>query len=123
MPTKVAKERGRGSTRTKERERTRVATLAVFRQCLLLLERVAQRGLHHVSVIIMVFLIPVPLLHEMDLSGVPSKGSGLWLRFCGRKVHLQTVYREKAATVAQVEAATTRKVKGGSIQLSLSKGI
>jgi hypothetical protein len=67
-PTKVAKERGRGSSRTKERERTRVATLAFLRQRLLLLERVAQRGLHHVSVISMVLLIPAPLLHEMDPS-------------------------------------------------------
>jgi hypothetical protein len=71
----------------------------------------------------MVFLIPVPLLHEMDPSGVQSKGSGQWLRFGGRRVHLQTVHREKAATVAQVEVSTTRKVKGGSIQLSFSKGI
>ena len=39
------------------------------------------------------------------------------------KVHLQTVHKEKAAAVAQVEVATTRKVKGGSIQLSFSKGI
>jgi hypothetical protein len=123
MPTKVAKERGRGSSRTKEREWTRVATLAFLRQRLLLLERVEERGLHHVSAIITVFPIPVPLFQGMDPSGVLSNVSGLWLRVGGGKVHLQTVHKEKAAAVAQVEVATTRKVKGGSIQLSFSKGI
>jgi len=111
------------SSRTKEREWTRVATLAFLRQRLLLLERVEERGLHHVSVIITVFPIPVPLFQGMDPSGVLSNVSGLWLRVGGGKVHLQTVHKEKAAAVAQVEVATTRKVKGGSIQLSFSKGI
>ena len=64
MPTKVAKERGRGSSRTREMGRTRVATLAFLRQRLLLLERVEETGPHHVSAIITVFPIPVPLFQK-----------------------------------------------------------
>ena len=56
-------------------------------------KRVAQKGLHHVSVIITVFLIPAPLFHEMDPDGVPSSVNGPWLQVGGGKVHLQTVHR------------------------------
>ena len=50
----------------------------------------------------------------MQPSEVPSNVSGLWPRVGGTRVLSQTVYREKAAAVDQVEVATTGKGEDGS---------
>ena len=86
--------KGEGEVREqRQREGQGWQRLAFLRQRLLLLERVAQKGLHHASVIITVFLISAPLFHEMDPNGVPSSVNGPWLQVGGGKVHLQTVHR------------------------------
>ena len=109
----MAKERGRGNLRTRARERTK-ATLAWLRQRLLMLAGVASKGLHNVSVAIKVFINKVLLLSAMQPSEVPSNVSGLWPRVGGTRVLSQTVHREKAAAVDQVEVATTGKGEDGS---------
>ena len=92
----MAKERGRGNLQTRERARAKVAALAWLRQ-------------RHLPKPLKV-LLPSGMQHRTVL---PS-GSGGTRRAGGTRVLSQTVHREKATKVDQVEKATTGKGEAGS---------